>query len=227
MRISLSDASNLRILLQSSDGSIEFDPAPDDEDGTFEINQSPPDSKTGQFYLETSLVGRLPISKKANLTVILQGQKQPIKRSIAVQIEAGEATRFVFANAATNEVLGEEDAIDYTSGQPLGLRLLAVDDSGNKVAAFSGQKAVVTLKSSSSGGGGGGDGVKQEGDASKELQVDMIKGEGDLAAERWFTAASAREGEISVKAARNAGLAGVTLKFPIKPGKWLSEIQLR
>ena len=69
-----------------SDGSIEFDPAPDDEDGTFEINQAPPDSKTGQFYLETALVGRLPASKKANLTVILQGQKQPIKRSIAVQV---------------------------------------------------------------------------------------------------------------------------------------------
>ena len=73
----------------------------------------------------------------------------------------------------------------------MGLRLLAVDDSGNKVAAFSGQKAVVTLKSSGSvAGEGAALGVKQEGDV-KEVHVDMIHGEGDLSAERWFTAASA------------------------------------
>jgi len=219
-----SDASNLKILMQSSDGSIEFDPPPDDEDGTYEIHRSSPDSKSGLFYLESALVGRLPPAQKVNLTLILQG-RQNIKRSIVAHLEAGEATRFVFADAASGTALGDDTTFEYTSGQELGLRLLAVDDSGNKVAAFSGQKALVTLRAVGGGNGtGGGGGV----DLHKEIQVDMVKGEGNLSSDRWFVALASpsAQAEVSVRAARNAGLRGSALLFPVKPGNWLSEVQL-
>ena len=87
-----SDSTNLKMLLQSSDGSIEFDPPPDEEDGTFEVHHSSPDSQMGLFYLRTALVGHLPSSRKANLTVILQGRQQ-IKRSVVAQLEAGMMMR--------------------------------------------------------------------------------------------------------------------------------------
>jgi len=118
--ITYSDASDLRVLLQCSDGSVEFDPPPDDEDGTFEIHRSPPDSRAGAFYIRTALIGRLPQSSKINLNVILQGRQQ-IKRSIPVSIEAGEATRFVLADAASARIFSDDDAkFEYTSGEPLG-----------------------------------------------------------------------------------------------------------
>ena len=124
-----SDSSSLKMLLQTSDGSIEFDPPPDDEDGTFEIHQNSPDSQMGLFCLQTAIIGRLPANKKVNLTVILQG-RQAIKRSIVAQLEAGEATRFVFSDARSSRTLGADAQFEYTSGEELGLRLLAVDDSG-------------------------------------------------------------------------------------------------
>jgi len=83
-----SDETDLRMLLQSSDGGIEFDPPADEQDGTFEIHRSAPGSQTGVFYLRTALVGRLPSNRKVNLAVILQG-RQSIKRSVSVQLEAG------------------------------------------------------------------------------------------------------------------------------------------
>ena len=220
--IAYSDASNLRILLQCSDGSVEFDPPPDDEDGTFEIHKSPPDSRGSSFYIRTALVGRLPPSSKMNLTVILQGRQQ-IKRSIPVTIEAGEATRFVFADAHSNRMFGDDATFVYTSGEPLGLRVLAVDESGNKVQAFNGQKAVASLQAPG-GGGSGGDGAS----SAREIQLDMVRGEGDLAHERWFVSdipLNGTEGRIAIKAARNAGLTGSNLVFPVKPGSWFSDVR--
>ena len=63
----------------------------------------------------------------------------------------------------------------------------------------------------------------------KEIHVNMVSGEGDLSTERWYVPVLAdpqAEGQVSVKASRNAGLMGVTLIFPIKPGKWLSDVVL-
>jgi hypothetical protein len=219
------EATDLRILLQCSDGSIEFDPAPDDEDGTFEILKSSLDSQMGLFYLQTALVGRVPPSKKVTITAILklQGGK-PIKRAIVAQIEAGEATQLKFADATTNTILGADATFVYTSGQELGLRLMAVDDSGNMVSAFTGQKAVVTLKTSS-----GGTGSVHGEEIQKEINVNMVSGEGDLSTERWYVPVQTdpqAEGQVSAKISRNAGLMGVTLNFPIKPGKWLSDVVL-
>ena len=100
-----------------------------------------------------------------------------------------------------------------------GLRVLAVDDSGNKVRAFNGQRAVVTLQTCSPGGGAGGDGDEGGGAAAageggncvraqKEIQLDMVHGEGDLASERWFVTGIASggggvNGQVASKAARN------------------------
>jgi len=219
------EATDLRILLQCSDGSIEFDPAPDDEDGTFEILKSSLDTQMGLFYLQTALIGRVPPSKKVTINAILklQGGK-PIKRAIVAQIEAGEATQLKFADATTNTILGADATFVYTSGQELGLRLMAVDDSGNQVSAFTGQKAVVTLKTSS-----GGTGSVHGEEIQKEINVNMVSGEGDLSTERWYVPVQTdpqAEGQVSAKISRNAGLMGVTLNFPIKPGKWLSDVVL-
>jgi hypothetical protein len=179
----------------------------------------------GLFYLQTALIGRVPPSKKVTINAILklQGGK-PIKRAIVAQIEAGEATQLKFADATSNTILGADATFVYTSGQELGLRLMAVDESGNKVSAFTGQKAVVTLKTSS-----GGTGSVHGEEIQKEIHVNMVSGEGDLSTERWYVPVLAdpqAEGQVSVKTSRNAGLMGVTLNFPIKPGKWLSDVVL-
>ena len=69
----------------------------------------------------------------------------------------------------------------------------------------------------------------------KEIQVDMLKGEADLTKERLFITgmpapstegAEGLEGEISVKATRNAGLAGAALACMLQPGEWLSDLRL-
>jgi hypothetical protein len=220
------DPASLRLLLQSSDASIEFDPPPDDDDGTFEVLRSTPGSQNGMFHIRTALKGSLPATKKMNLSVILQG-RQPIKRTVPVQLEAGEATRFVFADGLRNSIIKPDTTFLYTSGHELNLRLQAVDDSGNKVTAFSGQKAVVTLRVPAPAAGGC--------DILKEIQVDMLKGEADLTKERLFITgmpapstegAEGLEGEISVKATRNAGLAGAALACMLQPGEWLSDLRL-
>ena len=217
--VAYSDPSTLRILLQSSDGNIEFDPPPDDEDGTVEICKSAPGSAMGLFYIRSSLVGRLPPSRKMTLTVMLQG-RQTIKRTVPVTMEAGEATRFVFTDAA-GSVLAADAGVRYTSGAPLGLYLQAVDDSGNKVSAFSAQKAVVNLSADVSGGDAAG--------SAREIQVDMVDGVGDLSTERWFVSdigACDVRGEVTVKAVRNAGLAGARLACVVSRGAWLAEVRV-
>lgn len=124
----------------------------------------------------------------------------------------------MFADPSTNRAFGSDAVFQYRSGEPFGLALWAVDESGNKVVAFSGQKAIVKLRAQS-----------DTGDILKEMQVDMVQGEGDLSEERWFLAGLASptaQGTMEVKAARNAGLAGANLAFNITPGEWLSEVHL-
>ena len=54
--------------------------------------------------------------QKGNLTLILQG-RQNIKRSIVAHLEAGEATQFVFADAASGTALGDDVALAGPSAQ--------------------------------------------------------------------------------------------------------------